>query len=150
MNSILIYDLTGHCNSPLNTDRIKLLGLLHVNCFWNKRLRMTINHKKENAIRKFLGQRKKQHRSKQRRPQISHPVYLFRNSLSKSFLSDDGQKVGALLKGCCSVTCVIYGATGSKEEDGSIWATSEQFIKTYFTQTRRETWLFISQSRRVR
>lgn len=39
---------------------------------------------------------------------------------------------GPFLKGCFSLSRVMYGTAGSKEEDASFSTTSHCFIKTYF------------------
>lgn len=145
MNSILIYDLTGHCNSPFNAFGMKLLWLYSSNCMSiaaeTKGYRW-LSIKK--SIRKFLGQRKSTTDPNKEALRSVIRFIFQKQPFKKVFCADDGQKVASSLKASCSLSRLIYGAAGSREEDGSILTTSERFIKTYFTVASTATWLFIS------
>lgn len=118
MNSILIYDLTGHCNSPLNTHGV-VLPLLH----WSNCMSIASETKgykwqsiKGKSIRKFPDWRVKR-RSNQA---LIHTLWAV---LSESFPAD-GQE----------------GARRAASRSPS----THSFIKTRSRLASSGTWFFIS------
>lgn len=116
MNSILIYDLTGHCNSPLNTHGV-VLPWLH----WSNCMSIASETKgyrwqsiKRKSIRKFPGWRVKR-RSNQA---LTH---AFRAVLSESFPAD--------------------GQEGARKAASF---STHSFIKTHLRLAPSVTWFFIS------
>lgn len=157
MNSILIYDLAGHRNSPLNTYWMELPWQYSCDC-----MSMASEAKGwgwqsiTDSIGKFLGQREEAADPKKGPPPPNHPlpliplpaplksltVYLWK----KSGVCGDGLKIGWVfpLTLVQSQLCYLWGVQQAEEEDALLSTTSHCFIKTYFILASRVTWLFIS------